>query len=80
MADIFSKLPKKTSYTIYDMLEVNLLQFYYLKMNGHDPKFNSIKYRLNLINNLRESKEFYKNKRQLFIYSQLVNFRVSLWI
>ena len=68
MADIFSKFQKKTSYTIYDMLEVNLLQFYYLKMNRHNPKINMIKYKLNLINNLRDLNNFIKIKdKYLFI-------------
>ena len=65
---IFFKIPKKTSYTIYDMLEVNLLQFYYLKMNRHNPKINMIKYKLNLINNLRDLNNFIKIKdKYLFI-------------
>ena len=36
MADIFFKINKKVNYTIYDMYEVNLLQYYYLKMNNHN--------------------------------------------
>ena len=43
------------------MLEINLLQFYYLKMNRHNPKINMIKNKLNLINNLRDLNNFYKN-------------------
>ena len=50
------------------MLEVNLLQFYYLKMNRHNPKINMIKYKLNLINNLRDLNNFIKIKdKYLFI-------------
>lgn len=68
MADIFSKFQKKTSYTIYDMLEVNLLQYYYLKMNGHNPKINKIKYKLNLINKIGDLNNFIKIKdKYLFI-------------
>ena len=37
----FLKLIKNVNYTIYDMYEVNLLQYYYLKMNNHNPKLNS---------------------------------------
>ena len=52
MADIFFKINKKVKYTIYDMYEVNLLQYYYLSMNNHNPKLNSTKNKINLINKL----------------------------
>ncbi len=58
MADIFIKINKKVNYTIYDMYEVNLLQYYYLKMNNHKPKFNIKKNKINLTNKLNQ---LYKN-------------------
>ena len=61
MADIFLKINKRVNYTIYDMYEVNLLQYYYLKMNNHYPKLNSFKNNINLINKLNEIKKI-KNK------------------
>ena len=61
MADIFLKINKKINYTIYDMYEVNLLQYYYLKMNNYNPKLNSYKNKINLINNLNNLKKYKKN-------------------
>ena len=54
MADIFLKINKKINYTIYDMYEVNLLQYYYLKMNNYNPKLNSNKNKISLINKLND--------------------------
>ena len=34
VAQIFYKISNKVNYYIYDMYEVNLLQYYYLKMNN----------------------------------------------
>ncbi len=61
MTDIFFKINKKINYTIYDMYEVNLLQYYYLKMNGFNPKLNSIKNKTNLINKLDHLKRLKNN-------------------
>ena len=61
MTDIFFKINKKVNYTIYDMYEVNLLQYYYLKMNNHNPKLNSNKNKINLINKLNDLKKFKNN-------------------
>ena len=61
MADIFLKINKNINYTIYDMYEVNLLQYYYLKMNNHNPKLNSYKYNVNLINKLNDLKKIKNN-------------------
>ena len=43
------------------MYEVNLLQYYYLKMNNHNPKLNSYKNKINLINKLNDLKKINKN-------------------
>ena len=61
MVDIFFKLNKKINYTIYDMYEVNLLQYYYLKMNNYNPRLNSIKNKINLINKLNDLKRCKNN-------------------
>lgn len=61
MADIFLKINKKVNYTIYDMYEVNLLQYYYLKMNNYNPKLNSYKSKINLTNKLNNLKKNKKN-------------------
>ena len=61
MADIFLKINKRVNYTIYDMYEVNLLQYYYLKMNNHYPKLNSNKNNINLINKLNDLKRIKNN-------------------
>ena len=74
MADIFSKLQKNTKYTIYDMFEVNLLQFYYLKMNGHEPKLNKISGKLSLINNINNLNKFVSNPND---YLFIANWSIS---
>ncbi len=61
MADIFYNLNKNIKFTIYDMYEVNLLQYYYLKMNNRNPKLNSILGKLKLINNLNDLNKQKKN-------------------
>ena len=68
MADIFLKINKKVNYTIYDMYEVNLLQYYYLKMNNHNPKLNSYKNKINLTNKLNNLKKNKKNSLSLFCH------------
>ena len=57
MADIFLKINKNINYTIYDMYEVNLLQYYYLRMNNHNPKLNLNRNSINLINKLSDLKK-----------------------
>lgn len=74
MADIFLKLQKNTKYTIYDMFEVNLLQFYYLKMNGHEPKLNKISGKLSLINNINNLNKFVSNPND---YLFIANWSIS---
>ena len=61
MADIFFKINRNLYYTIYDMYEVNLLQYYYLKMNNLNPKLNSINNKINLTNKLHNLKKYKKN-------------------
>ena len=74
MADIFSKFQNKINYTIYDMFEVNLLQYYYLKMNKHNPSFDKINGKLNLINKISDLNEFVKIKNN---YIFIANWSIS---
>ena len=76
MVDIFFKINKKVNYTIYDMYEVNLLQYYYLKMNDHHPKLNSYKNNINLINKLKVLKK-YKNNSLLIANWSLSEFPLN---
>lgn len=54
MAQIFQNFNKKINYHIYDMYEVNLLQYYYLKMNNCNPNLKIKKKGLNLINKIKD--------------------------
>ena len=74
MADIFNKLNKTSSYSIYDMYEVNLIQYYYLKMNNHNPIFNNITNKLNLINDLKNLNK-YKNFKKNYLF--IANWSIS---
>ena len=74
MADIFSKFQKKINYTIYDMFEVNLLQYYYLKMNNHNPSINKINGNLNLINKISDLNKFVRSKKN---YIFIANWSIS---
>ena len=74
MADIFIKLNKKISYTIYDMHEVNLLQFYFLKMNNHNPILGKTTGKLNLISELKELEKFTSTKKN---YCFIANWSIS---
>ncbi len=68
MADIFIRLNRKISYTIYDMYEVNLLQYYYLKMNNHNPSLGKVSGKINLISELNQINKFIaRNKNYCFI-------------
>ena len=49
MANIFYELNKKVNYSIYDMFEVNLLQYYYF-MNNCNPTLKHNQKGIKLIN------------------------------
>ena len=74
MADIFVKLNKKISYTIYDMHEVNLLQFYFLKMNNHNPVLGKSSGKLNLISKLNQLNKIAKSSKN---YCFIANWSIS---
>ena len=48
MARIFSKINRSCNYLIFDTEEVNCLQYYYLKLNKLNVKFETIKANFNL--------------------------------
>ena len=60
--NLFLNLYSIKNYIIYDLLEVNLIQYYYLKMLGYqvilNPKFLSKKKSIYLFNNINELKKF----------------------
>jgi len=75
MAQIFKKVNKNCNYVIFDTAEVNLLQYYYLKMNNIPVTINKIQSKkVCLINKLSLIKKYNKkiNKRN-------VNFLIANW-
>ena len=75
MAQIFKKINKNCNYVIFDTAEVNLLQYYYLKMNNIPVTINKIQSKkVCLINKLSLIKKYNKkmNKRH-------VNFLIANW-
>jgi len=62
MAQLFYKLNKKINYNIYDMYEVNLLQYYYLIMNNCRVNLSLKKQGINLINKFRDLNKIKKGK------------------
>ncbi len=54
MARIFSKIKKKIRYVIFDTFEVNLLQYYYLKLNKLDANIENSKSKINLISSINK--------------------------
>jgi hypothetical protein len=53
MARIFSKINHKIKYTIFDTFEVNLLQYYFLKLNKLDVAIENNKSIINLISSFK---------------------------
>jgi hypothetical protein len=75
MAQILKKVNKNCNYVIFDTAEVNLLQYYYLKMNNIPVTINKIQSKkVCLINKLSLIKKYNKkiNKRN-------VNFLIANW-
>lgn len=59
MAQIFKKINKKCTYVIFDTIEVNYLQYYYLQMNKISAVINKINTgKVCLINNINLIKKF----------------------
>ncbi len=74
MADIFKKIDKNVNYTIYDMHEVNLLQYYYLFMNKYKPTFSNRSSKLNLISEMADVEIFAKKNKD---YLLIANWSIS---
>ncbi len=74
MADIFKKIDKNVNYTIYDMHEVNLLQYYYLFMNKYKPTFSNRSSKLNLISEMADVDIFAKKNKD---YLLIANWSIS---
>ncbi len=74
MTDIIKKINKNISYTIYDMYEVNLLQYYYLSMNNHKPRLEYNFGKVNLINKLSDLNKIIKKKTN---YLLIANWSIS---
>jgi hypothetical protein len=54
MARIFSKIKNKIKYVIFDTFEVNLLQYYFLRLNKLDVKIEISKSKINLISSVKK--------------------------
>jgi len=68
MARIFSKIYHKINYTIYDTFEVNLLQYYFLKLNKLEVAIENSKSRINLISSIKFNNEInYKNNSKTLL-------------
>jgi hypothetical protein len=78
MAQIFKKINKNCTYVIYDMAEVNFLQYYYLQMNKISVVMNKIvEGKVCLINDLNLISKFNDSLKQN-IYSLLIaNWSIS---
>jgi hypothetical protein len=62
MARIFSKINHKIKYIIFDTFEVNLLQYYFLKLNKLEVNIEDSKSRINLTSSIKiNSRINYKN-------------------
>jgi hypothetical protein len=67
MARIFTKLNSKIKYIIFDTFEVNLLQYYYLKLNKLDANIDNKKSKINLSSSLKDICKDDQNPQTLFI-------------
>jgi hypothetical protein len=62
---IYSKINHKIRYTIFDTFEVNLLQYYFLKLNKLKVSIENNKSRINLISSIKVNNEiYYKNNSE----------------
>jgi hypothetical protein len=68
MARIFSKINDKIRYTIFDTFEVNLLQYYFLKLNKLKATIENNKSRINLVSTIKINNEInYKNNSKTLL-------------
>jgi hypothetical protein len=64
MARIFSKIKKKIKYVIFDTFEVNLLQYYFLRLNKLDANIEIGKSKINLISSINKVNSCINNKKK----------------
>ena len=57
MVPVMKNINKNIEYTIYDLPEVNLLQYYYLKSQNISCEISSLKVNINLISEIDILKE-----------------------
>jgi len=78
MAQIFKKINKNCTYVIYDTLEVNFLQYYYLQMNKISVVMNKIeKGKVCLINKLDLINKFNDNIKENIYPLLIANWSIS---
>ena len=84
MASILHKINKNIDYIIYDLPELNLLQFYYLKSQDINCEISAINKNINLLSQidlLRKKFNLLKEKKKENInYCSLVTFRNANYI
>ena len=74
MAQVFQKVNKNTKFIIFDLLEVNLLQYYYLRRNGFKVSINRDDgSNIILVNSL------FVLKKMLFKYSSKNSLLIANW-
>ena len=78
MAMNFNIINKKTKYIIYDLYEVNLLQYYYLKKNKISCSFNpNSKSKVILINDKKILKKYLSNRKKNLNKLLIANWSIS---
>ena len=78
MAQIFKKINKRCNYVIFDTAEVNLLQYYYLKMNNIPVTINKIQSKkVCLINKLSLIKKYNKKMNKRNVNLLIANWSIS---
>ncbi len=78
MAQIFKKINKRCNYVIFDTAEVNLLQYYYLKMNNIPVTINKIhSKKVCLINKLSLIKKYNKKMNKRNVNLLIANWSIS---
>lgn len=78
MAQIFKKINKRCNYVIFDTAEVNLLQYYYLKMNNIPVTINKIQSKkVCLISKLSLIKKYNKKMNKRNVNLLIANWSIS---
>jgi hypothetical protein len=78
MADIFKKINRNCTYVIFDTMEVNFLQYYYLQMNNIPVVMNKIEAgKVCLVNKLHIIKKFNNTINKKFSTLFIANWSIS---